>query len=258
MKLTKKLLPALGMLALSACMLITSTFAWFSMNTQVSATNMQVTAVTDQVFLQIVKKGDTFTNGTVQSEAAAADNDAKYSAVNVYADDQATAYTGGKSFVWLTTTSANPAVADKNANSDWTVANPDTYTYKTQYELRLDPTAGSNNGGKLKVTSVTFAEGTDTDPDISAAVAVLIVCEEDNLSMLYTQATAGTFTKKAGDTALTTGNFPASTTSQNNIKTVTVYVFFDGSNAACTTNNATAADGATFAVNVTFNVNADA
>jgi hypothetical protein len=40
----KKLIPAAGMLAVSATMLATSTYAWFSMNTQVTATGMQVKA----------------------------------------------------------------------------------------------------------------------------------------------------------------------------------------------------------------------
>lgn len=47
----KRLIPALAMLLVSAILLGTSTFAWFSMNTQVSATNMQVKAVSDQGLL---------------------------------------------------------------------------------------------------------------------------------------------------------------------------------------------------------------
>ena len=41
----KKLIPAAGMLAVSATMLATSTYAWFSMNRTVTAKNMQVKAV---------------------------------------------------------------------------------------------------------------------------------------------------------------------------------------------------------------------
>ena len=55
MKLTKKLLPAIGMLMLSTAMMVTSSFAWFSMNTEVVAQNMQVTAKAEQVYLQIVE-----------------------------------------------------------------------------------------------------------------------------------------------------------------------------------------------------------
>ena len=253
MKLTKKLIPALGMLVLSACMLVTSTFAWFSMNTQVSATNMQVTAVTDQIFLQIVKGANNktgFVNGTIQSVAEADANNKKYSAVNVYADDTGAAYAGGNTLTWLTATANDPAVSTKT--SDFAEVEADTYTYKTQYTLRLDPTAGAVAGGKL-MAEVAFA-GTYTDA-IAKAVAVLVVCEDDNLSMLFTQDSTGAFKKTAGDPALTADKFPASTLTEVKTKTVTIYVFFDGTNVNCTTNNATAAKNAPYAVNVTFNVN---
>lgn len=44
MKTMKKLIPALAMLLVSAVLLGTSTFAWFSMNSQVTATGMKVKA----------------------------------------------------------------------------------------------------------------------------------------------------------------------------------------------------------------------
>ena len=44
MKLSRKLVPAIAMLLVSAVMLSTASFAWFSMNTTVSATGVQVQA----------------------------------------------------------------------------------------------------------------------------------------------------------------------------------------------------------------------
>jgi hypothetical protein len=44
MKNTRKLIPALAMLLVSAVMMSTASFAWFSMNTQVTASGMQVKA----------------------------------------------------------------------------------------------------------------------------------------------------------------------------------------------------------------------
>lgn len=58
MKKFKKLIPALAMLLVSATMLGTSTFAWFSMNTQVIATGMQVQATAeDGILIANVDKG---------------------------------------------------------------------------------------------------------------------------------------------------------------------------------------------------------
>lgn len=47
----KKLIPALAMLLVSAILLGTSTYAWFSMNTQVTATGMQVKAIAEDGLL---------------------------------------------------------------------------------------------------------------------------------------------------------------------------------------------------------------
>lgn len=53
MKKFKKLIPALCMLLVSAVLVGTSTYAWFSMNDTVSVTNLQITAKSDSVFLLI-------------------------------------------------------------------------------------------------------------------------------------------------------------------------------------------------------------
>lgn len=45
MKKMRKLLPAIAMLLVSAVMMSTASFAWFTMNSEVTATGMQVTAV---------------------------------------------------------------------------------------------------------------------------------------------------------------------------------------------------------------------
>lgn len=56
---TKKLLPAVGMLAISATMLATSTYAWFTMNKEVQVTNMVVQAKADQgLLINEVEDGD--------------------------------------------------------------------------------------------------------------------------------------------------------------------------------------------------------
>ena len=261
MKHTKKLIPAIGMLLLSACMLVTSTFAWFSMNTEVSATNMTITAKGDQVYLQIVRADQPFVAGSAQTTVEAVDNTGNvYVPTNVYngidADGKVTAFNGtASSLVWVTATSNDPAFS---ANKDNTGIEKYTkvetsalskYVYQTDYKLRLDPDAGNVAGGKLKVTGVAF-EGTAPTDALASCVSVLIVCETE--AILYKQATAGTFTPAAGSKAtLTTVGFPAGGVN----KTVSVYVFFDGDNANCTTKNV---KDTPYTVSVTFNVDADA
>lgn len=66
MKKFKKLIPAFCMLLVSAIMLGSSTFAWFSMNTKVTASNMQVNAKTNTTFLLINNDGKTGNQMTAQ------------------------------------------------------------------------------------------------------------------------------------------------------------------------------------------------
>lgn len=58
MKKFKKLIPALCMLLVSAVMLGTTTFAWFSMNNKVTATGMTVEAKANTLYAVIAQSGD--------------------------------------------------------------------------------------------------------------------------------------------------------------------------------------------------------
>ncbi len=58
MKKFKKLIPALCMLLVSAVMLGTTTFAWFSMNNKVTATGMTVNAKANTLYAVIAEAGD--------------------------------------------------------------------------------------------------------------------------------------------------------------------------------------------------------
>ena len=49
----KKLIPALCMLLIAAALLGTSTYAWFSMNSSVTAEGMTINAKSESIFLQI-------------------------------------------------------------------------------------------------------------------------------------------------------------------------------------------------------------
>ena len=53
MKKTRKLIPALAMLLLSAVLMSTASFAWFSMNDKVTVNGMEIQAMADQTFLLI-------------------------------------------------------------------------------------------------------------------------------------------------------------------------------------------------------------
>ena len=62
---TKKLLVAVCLLLISATMLGTASFAWFSMNTQVDVDGIEVEAYSDSLFLEISKEKDANYNTSV-------------------------------------------------------------------------------------------------------------------------------------------------------------------------------------------------
>lgn len=82
MKKFKKLIPAFCMLLVSAVMLGSSTFAWFSMNNKVTASGMEVTAKSNTQFLVIA---NTLTEGKVADTTTVATAD--LSSTKVGADD---------------------------------------------------------------------------------------------------------------------------------------------------------------------------
>ena len=203
MKLTKKLLPALGMLALSACMLVTSTFAWFSMNETVKATNMSVTAKGDQVYLQIINPTSTvdsekaFSNGAAQTVATANNTNSEILPVNVVnkIDDpvttgegeeavttySCTAYAGDSTMKWVTNVGASTTVGTASTTyTDVTTAanTPDEdtgaykYFIKNTFQVRLDPTAGAASSKPLKVGAI---ETTASGKDFQNCLSVLVV-----------------------------------------------------------------------------------
>lgn len=68
---TKKLLPAVGMLAISASMLATSTYAWFTMNKEVTVTGMSLKAHSEEGLL--INEVKTATSNTWDDAAQAAE-----------------------------------------------------------------------------------------------------------------------------------------------------------------------------------------
>lgn len=68
MKKFRKLVPAFAMLLVSATVLASTTFAWFSMNNKVTATGMEVTAKANTQYLVIAKTAEEITGKTATGD----------------------------------------------------------------------------------------------------------------------------------------------------------------------------------------------
>lgn len=225
-----KLLSAIGMLTVSAAMLVSSTFAWFSMNKDVTATSMSVTAKSDSTFLLI--KAGTATPAEIQTAKLIEDNAVTASKV-LYptAHDDITDTTGYTAIeandttdatvkdLWYYRYNRDPA----NATNDMTAVTYDpasTWTddYVLLNEFSLTVADGSNALSNLQVKSCTITAAGDQ------AVKVLVAgangCEEFS----------GAGGNGAGN-VLQTANVTSSATS-----TVKIYVYWDGNDSDVYTN----------------------
>lgn len=224
MKKFRKLIPALCMLLVSALFVGTSTYAWFSMNTSVSATNMQVTAKSDNIYLQIK-----------QAEADAADwnkTDAAVAAAkDLYPVDYKTINAG--TVTWGRTDSHDTGEVNYTAKNSLTdVADTANYVWTDKFQIRVaDKQATAANLLLSKVEVITGA-----DSEMSEALRVLVVTKDG--AMIW--ANTGAKDNKAVATGVGTpvavnGTNLAATVTNGDPIEVTVYVYFDGNDDSCYT-----------------------
>lgn len=126
----RKLLPAAGMLAVSASMLATSTYAWFTMNREVTVTGMTMhTKVSENLLIA---------NDTIDSTAVKADSAFNNSLVQLVDGlIEPVSTVNGKNFFYTagTNVQGNGAVLNKT----WAAYNPDNRSgFATEYALTGD------------------------------------------------------------------------------------------------------------------------
>ena len=235
MKMTRKLIPALVMLLVSAIMLSTASFAWFATNDNVKAQDMTVTVKTAASFLEISATED---SGYLHYADA---SNKKYTGDGL---DLVNAQLSGegntkRTLAWRTGTSSSAT----NATTE-TVYTPvtlagETYTVANNYALIntfwVRMSAGSTDTiSNLAITGVTatIAEG-DTN-NLSKALRVLVVGPDG--IQLWTN-TSGTFALDNTSNAMLIDEV------DKNAQKLDVYVYFDGDDSTAFTNNTFDANG---------------
>ena len=239
MKKFRKLVPALCMLLISAVLLGTSTFAWFSMNTTVTATGMQVTAKTDHTYLLI---SDTNDKDTLQTNPTAANRKVDFamgtaselapSAHDTFGATGAStdAATVGK---WYSAQGKTPDKTDMKDDTKTALAGFDGYVLTKSVYITV--TKDSKIATNLKVSATITNNTTATD---IAPLKVLVVCGDKYVEL-------------APD-ALTSTTVLADQIKSDALTKVDIYIYYDGNHANVTTNNSANLGGAT--VELTFAV----
>ncbi len=214
MKNTRKLIPALAMLLLSAVLMSTASFAWFSMNKTVTAGSMTVTAQSNATNLLI--------NTTGKAAEGSADVAATTSHPDklVYPVAYVTANTtvGGVSLNagdWYTANNknANSAADDITGVRTVTEGSEDfMITYKVYLTLSSESEAYTD--GKIQVSYASLTG--------DAATKMVVVIGSEKLALDAVNATA-----------TTTAN---ANLSKDAVTEVTIYVYLDGNSANVNSN----------------------
>ena len=244
-----KLMSAIGMLTVSAAMLVSSTFAWFSMNKDVTATSMSVTAKSDATFLMI--KQGTADADTVQAGKKIIDNAVTASAelyptaheftpsasVGISAIEAAdtTVATDYKDWYYRYSSSPDSATDTMTAKTKVPIANNGEYILINEFSLAVAD--GSNDLSSLRVKSCTINVPTGAED------AVRVLVAGANGSQEFAATTAADISTTS--TVLQTANVTSSASS-----TVKIYVYWDGNDEGVYTNNIANLQGTS--VEVTF------
>ena len=242
MKLTRKLIPAMIMLLVSAVLMSTASFAWFAMNTTVKAQGMAVKAKADSIFLEISgkqdKKGETDVWGTTGTDMVVDEETGKVTTpVQLYPVDHK-AFTKPADIdtntSWFFKYVTDPNNATTGASEDKAIGAFGDYVYKTTYKVRLNPNM-VNKAYDLYVSSISIP--------VDTGITVIICCDQG-----------------ADDTAANIQEFSETSNSiewsaeknladelvmedANDYCVVSVYIYIDGTHEKVYTNNAAALAG---------------
>lgn len=294
----KRLLAAVAMLALSSASLFGSTYAWFTMNKEVSVTNMQVKAVAEDGLL--INEIATASDNHWDSEATAAqvantavllhpsstaNGSTWYHAASKKSYDAAAASQNtvntdlvGGAYTTLSglTAITNMSVATPTAGSEafretmGTAADAEAgyYVHYTYYlksagaEVDLSDAANS-----LSIKSVTATAGTSNSTALNSSLRVgiklnsqfYIYAPVTGYTTSYYVAAGNTATAPiAGTTATATdlATLPAANAAGGGAP-VQVYIWYEGEDAACKSDNATATALDNIQVSITFSLTTD-
>lgn len=230
-KATSKILMAVMALVVAIGIATGTTFAWFTMNTTVTANGMAVSAKTDNAYL-IIKEGTTLSgNATI----ATASLDVALRPVKpVTTLTSSNIETLGS---WGTAASTDPNDANSSAEvtalTSGTLLGDGNYVGKQSFMVGIVENSGTV-AHDLRLDTLTISDTTD-------GITVVVVCGNN----VYTH-----------NANVSTGNSEVLATAANVTAAgvqVNVYIYIDGSNAAVKTANAANLGGS---VSMTFSIDA--
>ena len=217
MKNTRKLIPALAMLLISAVLMSTASFAWFSMNEQVTATGMEITAQSDNVWLAI-NEGASFDATKAVTVFTSQSTATLYPvALKDSVDLTAGIPSGGmyQASLWYYAYSNNAASsAATTGQKAIDQSNLGAYVASETFSIGLSDISTVTSVDDLRLKSVTLPANT--------GISIVIVCGDYVYNITESNAN---YNKIIADVVTDAG------------VTVTVYYYINGEDTNVTTNN---------------------
>ena len=225
MKMTRKFIPALVMLLVSAIMLTTASFAWLASSTEVIAGPMTVQANTDVVYLEISNDK----NAAQWGNTAAAGTNASGKLELV------TATVADKVISWKTSVGTDPTAF--TSNGTYTPVNPitDEYALINTFYVRMSEKS-TTDLENLHISDVSITGEPIATKTFDESLRVLVVATDEESTVIGYQCW------DLGTNALSTaGGFTASDVLAEDVTkdtiTLSVYIYFDGEDTYAFTNN---------------------
>lgn len=230
MKKFKKLVPAFCMLLLSAVMLASGTYAWFSVNDRVSATGMQVEAKSNQAFLLISSTNKTATEiqteNSITTPLTVSDEEAKVLPAaheTINKTDDAIITESVKN--WYTAFGSDPSKPDMNTDTKTALTAFNGYVIHKQVWITV-----AKNSVAVK------------DLKVSAKIANKNSGTITQAKVLVTSVTAAAEMSIAN---IAPATVLAASIDDASVVELNIFIYVDGSNDAIYTNNINALDAAT-------------
>jgi hypothetical protein len=240
----KKLIPALCMLLVAACLMGTSTYAWFSASESVNASGMQVKAMSDGGLAIASYKGAA---GTTPQTPGEADFASAYT-LNVAGGDWVNGASAIKPASWNgtdwfagTSATADSATADNLTKLGTTYADLADYMQHTKWKIKSLKDGATVKVGVTAIT-VTAEGGSSVNLDKALRVAIKTgeqwyifapsYTTDQAATLTYVDSYVGTTGTNSGDLTLrdvknadgdVIGQEPAINTGNSNIKGGTAY-----------------------------------
>ena len=256
-KAKRSLLFSLFTLIMAVAITATSTYAWFVVNKEVTASNMQVTVKSDTTYLVISSASTTVTGGTAldSTDTTLSVTASNAQVLPVRYNEGATPAEGNTKWETASGTSYDNGAALNSTYTPVTTANAANYYVLYTFYVGLTNTTAQDAAHlRVKEMTVTNVSGQAT---MQGAVSAVISCEHGATPTVdgtvdyesigdVNNATPGTYYSSKGDLA--------STVALNTVYTVNVYVYMNGDHASIKSSNGANLGG--FKLSVTFEVTA--